>query len=120
MAESTPQGNGNPENPPPTGQGSDTITRVLKTQSENKEHWVRGLYMLLFFVLYNVAETVLYLLAVYQFGATLITGKANPRVRAFGRGLSRYIYDIMQFMSYNTEKRPFPFNEWVVEKDPLA
>ncbi|MCP4043190.1 MAG: DUF4389 domain-containing protein [Gammaproteobacteria bacterium] len=119
MAKPSPKGSENQENPPPADEGSDAITRTVKAQLKNKERWVRGLYMLLFFILYNVAETVLYLLAIYQFGATLINGKSNPRVRAFGRSISRYIYDIMQYFTYNTEKRPFPFNEWVVEKDPL-
>lgn len=75
-------------------------------------HWLRGLYMLLFVVIYNVAEAVAMLLALFQFGHTVITGTTNGRLLTFGRHLSRYIYDILRYLTYASDRRPYPFSPW--------
>lgn len=74
--------------------------------------WMRALFMLLFAVIYNIAELVVVFAAVFQFFCVLITGSRNPRVLELGRSLSRYIYRILRFMTFDTERLPFPFDAW--------
>ena len=88
-----------PDDTPPSG-------------GESRRHWLRGLYMLLFFVIYNVVEALVVLVALFQLGHTLITGAPNPRLRDFGAHLSAYVYAIMRYLTYGTEDRPYPFNPW--------
>jgi len=68
--------------------------------------------MLLFGLLYNVAEIVTWAVVLFQFIAKLITGKTNDQLLLFGRSLSLYIYEIWRFLTFNSEKLPFPFAEW--------
>lgn len=87
----------------------------------SRSHWMRGLYMLLFLVIYNVVEALVVLVAVFQFGHTLITGDTNRRLLGFGRHLSAYILEIMHYLTYVREQRPYPFNPWptpTTEDDP--
>ncbi len=74
--------------------------------------WVRGLYMLLFALIYSVARIVVAVVAIAQFLFVLISGETNRNLLQFGQGLSTYIYQITQFFTFNSEQKPFPFDEW--------
>ncbi len=74
--------------------------------------WQRLLYMLLFFIIYGVTEFVIYAVVIFQFFAVLITGKSNERLLAFGQSLSTYVYQIMRFLTFNSEQHPFPIAAW--------
>ncbi|MDZ7753119.1 MAG: DUF4389 domain-containing protein [Gammaproteobacteria bacterium] len=82
-----------------------------------RPHWFRGLYMLLFVVIYNVVEALVLLVAVFQFGHTLITGDTNRHLLDFGRHLSGYVFEIMRYLTYVTDRRPYPFNPWPTPPD---
>ncbi|MDH3325562.1 MAG: DUF4389 domain-containing protein [Gammaproteobacteria bacterium] len=85
----------------------------------NNNPWERGLYMLLFVFIYSVAEFVLGALVLIHFILVLIHGKPDQRLKEFGSDLSRFIYQVFLFLTYNTEERPFPFKPWVTTKNNL-
>ena len=74
--------------------------------------WIRGLFMILFMIIGNVAAWLIAALAVFQFLFVIITGKQNPQLDSFGNGLSRFVYQIAKFLSFGTEDKPFPFSDW--------
>lgn len=74
--------------------------------------WIRGLYMLLFALVHTVAKGVAMAVAAIQFILVLINKEPNDPLRKFGQGLSTYLYDITQFLVFNTEHKPFPFDDW--------
>ena len=76
--------------------------------------------MLLFAVLYGVAEIVLAAVAIFQFGAALITGKPNDNATRFGNSLGQYIFQITQFVTFNTEVKPFPLSGWPEPRIPTV
>ena len=90
----------------------------IKTNFKSKSIWTRGLFMLLFAVLYGVAEFVLLVIAVFQFGHALFTGRPNDNVTAFGYSVGRYIFDITKFVTFNSEVKPFPFSAWPAATPP--
>ena len=48
-----------------------------------------------------------------QFLHVLFTGQSNPRLKDFGLSLARYAYQVLEYLTFNTEVRPFPFDtEW--------
>jgi len=74
--------------------------------------WIRGLYMLLFFVVARLAEFVVEIVAIIQFVLKAATKNTNDNLTKFGHQLSQYLYDIVQFQSFNSEEKPFPFKPW--------
>jgi hypothetical protein len=44
--------------------------------------------------------------------ATLFTGATNARLREFGQSLAVFIYQIVLFVTFNSDERPFPFGPW--------
>ncbi len=79
---------------------------------EVKSIWSRGLYMLLFLVVSGLVKGVVFAVAVVQFILVALDKRANQPLIRFGQGLSTYLYDITQFLVFNTEHKPFPFEDW--------
>ena len=42
----------------------------------------------------------------------LITSKPNERIVRYSKGITLYLYQILNFMIMQSEFKPFPFNEW--------
>lgn len=74
--------------------------------------WKRLLYMLLFLIIYGVTEIVIYAVVIFQFFAVLITGQSNQQLLVFGQSLSTFVYQIMRFLTFNSEQLPFPIGAW--------
>ena len=74
--------------------------------------WMRGVYILIFSIIFSVTEVVLGAVVVFQFLATLFTGATNARLQAFGLSLAAFIYQIVAFITFNSDKKPFPFGPW--------
>ncbi len=74
--------------------------------------WIRALFMILFIIIYHVAEWLVVAVAVFQFVVVVIAGKQNPQLASFGDGISRFVYQVARFLTFGTEDRPFPFAEW--------
>lgn len=68
--------------------------------------------MLLMGMAFQVASTLLCLLAVLQFVLTLLTQNPNPYLSAFARNLGLYLRQIAAFVGFAAEEIPFPFSEW--------
>jgi len=87
---------------------SDEIKENLKQQST----WLRGLYMLMFALFYSIAEFVLFAVVIFQFLFKLFTGHTNPRLLKLGQGLATYIYQIIQYLTFNSDYQSYPFGAW--------
>jgi len=84
----------------------------IKKNLRQGDTWKRGLYMLLFVIIYSIAEFVIAAVVLFQFLTVLFTGSTNAQVLAFGQSLSTYIYQIMRFMTFNSDVHPYPFGKW--------
>lgn len=93
---------------------------TLKSNVTSASHWLRFLYMLLFAVLLYVAAWVMAVVVILQFLFTLLSGSPNPNLRLFGDSLSRYIFEALQFLTYNRERKPFPFSDWPDNRPPVS
>lgn len=87
-------------------------------QVNGSSRWVRLLYMILFAVLYKAAEFVMWVVVLFQVIATLVAGGPNERALRFGKQLSVYVYGLWAYLTYNTEKKPFPFSDWPTANPP--
>ncbi|MBW2291751.1 MAG: DUF4389 domain-containing protein [Deltaproteobacteria bacterium] len=85
-------------------------------RQEHESIWVRGLYMLLFVLIYGVAEVVVTAVCVIQFGWVVATEERNPRLERFGGSLSEFVYHVVRYWTFVSDERPFPFTEWPAPK----
>ena len=84
----------------------------IKQNIKEKSTWLRGLYMLLFLIFYSVAKVIIFTVITFQFVLSLLTGKTNDRLVKLGQSLSTYIYQIMTFLTFNSDEHPYPFGTW--------
>ncbi|WP_372882410.1 DUF4389 domain-containing protein [Psychromonas sp.] len=89
---------------------------INKDQSyKDRSVWLRGLFMLIFIFFMGVAKFVTVIVAACQFIVVLFTSEINTNLLKFGKSLSVYQYQIMLYLTYNSEIRPFPVSDWPAE-----
>ena len=60
----------------------------------------------------SLAWFVLGAIVIFQFLLKLFTGETNERLRKLGQSMSTYIYQIFQFLNFNSDDHPYPFGTW--------
>ena len=74
--------------------------------------WLRLLFMILFLALWAISRVVVIAVVALQFFWVLFKGETNPRLGAFGQSLATYSYQIVMYLTFNSEEQPFPFSDW--------
>jgi hypothetical protein len=87
---------------------SDDIVENLTQPSQ----WLRVLFMIVMVVALYVVGLMLTLVTVGQVVFSLVTGGNNDNLRALGRSLTLYVKQILDFLTYNSEIKPFPFSAY--------
>lgn len=82
------------------------------------DKWIRFVFMILFVLIAYVVRFIVWLIAAVQFIYLLFVGKPQKDLLSFGDSLSRYVYQIMQFLMFVTEDKPFPFAKWPEPRAP--
>ena len=101
-----PQDHVPPETPPQPG---DSVEANVKSRST----WMRLVFMLVLFVLWGISRVVVGAVVVLQFLFVLFTAKTNDQLTELGQSLATYSYQLVLYLTFNTEQRPFPFDaEW--------
>lgn len=80
----------------------------------NSNTWIRFAYMLLFTLLLMAARLIVAVVVVVQFVIVLATGNDNQNLRNLGQGLGKWVYQAIMFLTFNSDNKPFPFDEWPV------
>ena len=84
----------------------------IKGNLKNTGTWLRLLFMVLFGAFYFLAIFLFGALLIFQIIVALLTGSPNERVSSFHSQLARYIFQVLRYVSYCTEEKPFPFADW--------
>jgi hypothetical protein len=84
----------------------------LKANLSDQRIWIRLVYMLLFALMLNIAALVIWGVCVMQFIFAVATGRDNANLRSFGAALAHFIHQALDFVSFNSEEKPFPFAAW--------
>ena len=75
--------------------------------------WLRLVFMIVIGICHELARLVGAVIVLLQFLHVLFTGKPNARLLDVGLSLAQYVYQVVEYLTFNTEVRPFPFDaEW--------
>ena len=87
----------------------------VKNNLRRQSTWLRLFFMLVVILLYWVARLVVGMVVLLQFFWVLFTGETNKSLERLGQSLATYTYQIIRYLTYNTEARPFPFDlDWPI------
>ena len=87
------------------------MTENTETTGKRKI-WMRGFFMLLMALAYQLTGTVMFIVTVIQVVFVLINDAPNDRLVSFGRNMARYLQQIVNFLTFAAEEIPFPFSDW--------
>jgi len=77
---------------------------------EARKHvWLRGLAMLIFAILFSVAQTILWVMTLLQFGWMLFAKEKNVAIADFGETMANWFAKTARFQTGATDERPFPW-----------
>jgi len=88
------------------------MTQQGNEASKENSIWLRGVFMILFGILYSLAGTVLVVVAVLQFILVLTGNAPNTKLLNLGRSLGPYVQQLVNFQTFNTKEKLFPFSDW--------
>lgn len=86
----------------------------------NPDVWIRLLYMILFWFLLVLARFAVGLLAVLQCLLVLLTGAPNEHLRAMGGSIGVWTLQTMRFLTFSSDAKPFPFQDWPVLEEEVT
>ncbi|MFT4886301.1 MAG: cytoskeletal protein RodZ [Pseudohongiellaceae bacterium] len=76
-------------------------------------HWVRLPFMLAYgFILYLIFVPVVIVVMAAQILFALITGQSNRNLRGLASVVQQYVSQIIDYITYNSNERPFPFSDF--------
>ena len=88
-------------------------------QIERGETGIRILFSLLFWIVFQVVETVLAALVLFDLAFALITQREpSDRVKHFAERVIRYAVQVGRYLTYNRDTPPFPFDEFPQPPEP--
>ncbi len=85
----------------------------LEQNLKRRATWIRLLFMAVFVAIYMLTRIIFGAVVVFQFLWVLFTAETNKQLTGLGQSLATYTYQVMRYLSFNSEDKPFPFNaEW--------
>jgi len=84
----------------------------VKENAKNIDTWIRGLFILVFGVIFYFLYGIIWLLVVFQFLTKVITGQLNQNLSEFSNRLTKYAFQILLYITFQSEERPFPFSSF--------
>jgi hypothetical protein len=84
----------------------------VKENVKNVDTWLRGLFIIIFGVIFYFLIGIIWLLVIFQFVTKVITGKLNEQLEKFSSGLTQYALQILDYVTFQSETRPFPFSPY--------
>jgi hypothetical protein len=82
----------------------------IKDHAKNTDTWLRGFFILVFGVIFYFLYLVIWLLVIFQFVTKVLTGELNSNLEQFSTKMTSYAMQILNYITYQSEERPFPFS----------
>ena len=88
------------------------MAKTLKDHVSDPGAWIRLVPMLLYAAVLYLALGVIAFVVAVQFLFRLLTGSVNARLSDFGGQLAAYAQQMVAFLTYHGEDKPYPFAPW--------
>jgi hypothetical protein len=81
----------------------------LEKNLKSRTVWLRLVFMCIYALLASLAGMVGTVVVVLGFLWLLFTGEVNRELRQVGQTLGMYLFEIIRYLTLNTDDKPFPF-----------
>lgn len=87
-------------------------TDELKENIKAQDTWLRLLFIVLYGAILWITSVVLGFVVIFQFLMVLLTRRTQDNLVAFGASLAEFVKQVVAYLTFNSEEKPFPFNDW--------
>ena len=84
----------------------------VETNKQPKAGWKRVLYTILYLTINRFISMLLFLITVCQFIYSWLIGEPNDKLLHFTGGLAEYSKQLVSYIGFNSEEKPWPVGEW--------
>ena len=89
------------------------MDELTRSRLKDGDHWLRLVIALVYFgLLFYVVKIVIGLILLTQFVLGIFAIEVNRRLVDFTGDLNRFSYHVLQYLTWNSNDRPFPFTDW--------
>ena len=93
------------------------MNEINKDELLDLTKWQRFFLMVIYSFAINVVVGILIIIAAVQFFFYLFTSKINNQLQTANNWLHGFFSDSLNFLSFNTDANPWPFNDKAEEAD---
>ncbi|MDP0563426.1 MAG: DUF4389 domain-containing protein [Candidatus Endonucleobacter sp. (ex Gigantidas childressi)] len=93
------------------------MNKQVISNFKSESRWLRLFFMVVFFMAAYMAALIISLVVVVQVVYGFIKGEPNERLRHLSKGLNSYFYQVLQYIGYNSDTKPYPFSDWPSDKE---
>lgn len=72
----------------------------------------RALFIILYLIIIRLISAVLFVIAITQYIYSWLTGEPNDKILYFTESLAEYSKQLVAYVGFNTDERPWPVGEW--------
>ena len=85
---------------------------MIYEHDEKESKWIRVLFVLVFWLIFYLTQLILAAVAIGQCAFLLISGSPNNYLVQAGDSLGKYVSEILGFVTFNSNQKPFPFADF--------
>ncbi|MCG8324716.1 MAG: DUF4389 domain-containing protein [Thiotrichales bacterium] len=82
----------------------------IKEHASKSDTWIRGLFIVVFGVIFYFLYGIIWLLVVIQFITKVVTGELNSNLSDFSGKLTGYAMQILTYITFQSDEKPWPFS----------
>ncbi|MFL2723964.1 MAG: DUF4389 domain-containing protein [Gammaproteobacteria bacterium] len=87
------------------------MSEINKDELLDIKKWQRLFFMVIYGAAINFVVSILIILVAIQFIFYLFTSKTNNQLQSANNWLQGFFNDALNFLSFNTDSKPWPFND---------
>ena len=87
----------------------DVDSGKVEENLKSRTTWLRLLFMCIYGLFASLAAMIGTVIVVIGFFWVLFTGEVNRELRQIGQAIASYMFDIIRYLTFNTDDKPFPF-----------
>lgn len=84
----------------------------FETTEREKPGVSRALFTILYLIIIRLISMVLFVIAITQYIYSWLAGEPNDKILYFTESLAEYSRQLVSYVGFNTDERPWPVGEW--------
>ena len=87
------------------------MKKKIRVRLKDPKTWTELLFIFFYCIVADLCLFIVFLIAIFQYLTCFFTGKTNKEVNKFAEVISKYLREIIAYLTFSTNVKPFPFSK---------